>query len=71
MRISDTPGSLANLLTLLGSSGSNVLDVEHLRTHPQLRVDEVEVSIRLETRGPEHAEAVLAALADAGTFPLD
>ncbi len=71
IRISDTPGSLANLLTLLGSSGSNVLDVEHLRTHPQLRVDEVEVSIRLETRGPEHAEAVLAALADAGYIPLD
>ena len=71
IRISDTPGSLANLLTLLGSSGSNVLDVEHLRTHPQLRVDEVEVSIRLETRGPEHAEAVLAALAEAGYIPLD
>lgn len=71
IRISDTPGSLANLLTLLGGLGANVLDVEHLRTHPQLRIDEVEVAIRLETRGPEHAAAVLNALAEEGYRPLE
>ncbi|MEO8329703.1 MAG: threonine ammonia-lyase [Candidatus Nanopelagicales bacterium] len=66
LRISDTPGSLANLLALLGSHGANVLDLEHMRTHPQLNVDEVEVGLQLETRGPEHATDVLAILADAG-----
>jgi threonine dehydratase len=66
LRISDTPGSLASLLTLLGNHGANVLDLEHLRTHPQLNVDEVEVALQLETRGPSHTDDVLAVLSDAG-----
>jgi threonine dehydratase len=66
LHISDTPGSLANLLTLIGSHGANVVDLEHLRTHPQLDVDEVEVALQLETRGPSHKTDVLAMLADAG-----
>ena len=66
LHISDTPGSLANLLTLIGSHGANVVDLEHLRTHPQLDVDEVEVALQLETRGPSHKADVLAMLADAG-----
>ncbi|HVQ19116.1 MAG TPA: pyridoxal-phosphate dependent enzyme, partial [Actinomycetes bacterium] len=66
LRISDTPGSLAGLLTLLGKHGANVVDLEHLRTHPQLNVDEVEVAIQLETRGPSHTADVLAILADHG-----
>lgn len=66
LRISDTPGSLADLLTLLGSHGANVLDVEHLRIHPQLNVDEVEVALQLETRGAEHTADVLELLSDAG-----
>jgi threonine dehydratase len=37
-----------------------------MRTHPQLNVDEVEVGLQLETRGPEHATDVLAILADSG-----
>lgn len=66
LRISDTPGSLADLLTLLGSHGANVLDVEHLRIHPQLNVDEVEVALQLETRGAEHTADVLELLSGAG-----
>ncbi len=66
LSISDTPGTLASLLELLGRHGANVLDLEHMRTHPQLNVDEVEVGLQLETRGPSHAHDVLAVLADSG-----
>jgi threonine dehydratase len=66
VRVPDTPGSLAGLLALVGRTNANVVEVEHLRTHPQLRVDEVEIALQLETRGPMHAAEVLQALRDAG-----
>ena len=69
LRIPDRPGELARLLGELAASGANVLDVEHLRTGPYLHVDEVEVALQLETRGPEHCDAVLARLRAAG-YPL-
>jgi threonine dehydratase len=68
-RIPDSPGGLARLLGELASSGANVLDVEHRRTDPRLHLDEVEVALQLETRGPEHCEAVLERLRGAG-YPL-
>jgi threonine dehydratase len=34
----------------------------HERTSTSLHLDEVEVHVQAETRGPEHAEAVLARL---------
>jgi threonine dehydratase len=72
VRVPDTPGSLAGLLALVGRTNANVVEVEHLRTHPQLRVDEVEIALQLETRGPMHAAEVLQALRDAGhTLSLD
>jgi threonine dehydratase len=69
LRIPDRPGELAKLLAELAASGANVLDVEHLRTGPKLHLDEVEVSLQLETRGEEHCEEVLAGLRAAG-YPL-
>ncbi|HWB67701.1 MAG TPA: threonine ammonia-lyase [Mycobacteriales bacterium] len=69
LRIPDRPGELARLLQELAASGANVLDVEHLRTGPQLHLDEVEVQLQLETRGPAHREAVLGRLRAAG-YPL-
>jgi threonine dehydratase len=69
LRIPDRPGELAHLLGQLAESGVNVLDVEHLRTGPMLHLDEVEVSLQLETRGSDHCDAVLARLRKAG-YPL-
>jgi len=65
-RVPDYPGSLAALLGLLASLGANVLEVSHERLAPSLRVDEVEVILQVETRGPEHCELVKDALAAAG-----
>jgi threonine dehydratase len=65
-RVPDYPGSLAALLGLLAGLGTNVLEVSHERLAPRLRVDEVEVVLQVETRGPEHCEHVKKALRDGG-----
>jgi threonine dehydratase len=62
VRIPDRPGGLARLLTELAALGANVLEVVHERTSGSLGLDEVEVHVQLETRGPAHADTVLATL---------
>jgi threonine dehydratase len=61
-RLPDYPGALAGLLLDLAELGANVLEVSHERLAPSLPVDEVEVVLQVETRGPEHCEAVKAKL---------
>ena len=65
VRIPDRPGELARLLAVLAGTAANVLDVEHRRTGRGLHLDEVDVALELETRGPEHGGQVFAALAGA------
>ena len=62
----DRPGSLARLLALVGEAGANLVDVEHLREGVDLHVRETGVQLVLETRGRDHAGAVLQAVHDAG-----
>ncbi len=64
--IPDRPGSLARLLTLIGEYGANVVDVIHSRVGSGLRLGDVQVSVRLECRGHDHADEILAALGKAG-----
>ncbi|MGO4255985.1 threonine ammonia-lyase [Marmoricola sp. RAF53] len=66
VRIPDRPGGLARLLGELADLRANVLDVVHERTSGTLHLDEVEVHVQMETRGPEHAEAVIARLREHG-----
>jgi threonine dehydratase len=66
LRVPDRPGSLAAVLGELAQVGANVLEVEHERTATRLGLGEVEVFVVLETRGPEHAEEVVARLHQAG-----
>ncbi|HEX9034522.1 MAG TPA: threonine ammonia-lyase [Streptosporangiaceae bacterium] len=68
-RIPDLPGSLAGLLAELAALGGNIIDVGHERVSAGLRVDEVEVMLQLETRGPEHRESIVAAMEKAGYSP--
>jgi threonine dehydratase len=65
-RIADRPGALATLLGELAGLGANVLDVVHERVAPRLRVDEVEVLLQVETRGPGHCDEVIGQLRRAG-----
>jgi threonine dehydratase len=66
LHVPDRPGSLAGVLSVLAGVGANVLEVEHERTATRLDLGQVEVFVVLETRGPEHARAVVAALEQAG-----
>ena len=65
-RIPDRPGALATLLREVANLGANVLDVVHERVTLQLRVDEVEVQLQVETRGPAHCADVIGKLREAG-----
>ena len=65
-RVPDRPGSLARLLSLVGQAGANLVDVEHMREGIDLHVRETGVQLVLETRGREHAEAVLSMIRAAG-----
>jgi threonine dehydratase len=65
-KLPDRPGALATLLMELAGLGANVLDVVHERVTADLRVDEAEVNLHLETRGPEHTDSVISQLRKAG-----
>lgn len=66
LRVPDRPGSLASVLSRVSELGANVLDVEHSRVSGSLALGEVEISLALETRGPEHCAEVAEALQGAG-----
>jgi threonine dehydratase len=63
IRCGDRP---AQLLTLIGERGANVVDVAHRRHDPELNLGEVEVDLSVETRGGEHSDQVIEALRAAG-----
>jgi threonine dehydratase len=67
--ITDRPGALAALLQTLARAGGNVLDVVHERTGSTLHVDEVQVALQVETRGPDHSYEVLELLRTQG-YPV-
>jgi len=65
-KLPDRPGALATLLSELAALGANVLDVMHERVTADLTVDEAEVNLHLETRGPEHCQTVISQLRKSG-----
>jgi threonine dehydratase len=65
-RLPDRPGALATLLGEVAGLGANVLDVVHERVTPGLHVDEVEVLLQVETRGPGHCDGVITRLRQSG-----
>ncbi|OLL99403.1 Threonine dehydratase [Pseudonocardia sp. Ae406_Ps2] len=66
LRMPDRPGALAELLARVGRLGANVTDVAHSRIRGALAVGEVDVELSVETRGPEHRDAIVADLREAG-----
>jgi threonine dehydratase len=69
-RLPDRPGALASLLAQLAALGANVIEVVHERDTGGLPVDEAEVVLQVETRGPEHCDLVLRELRASGYTPL-
>lgn len=60
--ITDRPGSLNRLTQKIASEGANVLQVIHDRDSPAAGLNETGVELTLETKGPDHSEAVIAAI---------
>jgi threonine dehydratase len=61
-KISDRPGELLKLLSLVAEERVNVISVEHHREGLDLPVVETEVELTLATRDREHRDAMLAAM---------
>ncbi|MBI3535557.1 MAG: pyridoxal-phosphate dependent enzyme, partial [Deltaproteobacteria bacterium] len=60
--ISDRPGALANLTAFIAKMGVNILQTIHDRNEPYTHIDQTEVALTLETRGPEHTKKVISCL---------
>jgi len=65
-RLRDRPGSLAQLLSVVGGTGANLVELTHIREGIDLHIRETGVQLVLETRGREHAATVMAAIGAAG-----
>jgi threonine dehydratase len=66
LHLPDRPGSLAQLLLLVGELGANLLDVEHIREGFDLHMRETAVQLVLETRSRAHADQVTRVVREAG-----
>ncbi len=67
--VPDRPGGLVGLLKLLSAEGASVVDVVHSRVSGRVRLGEVQVTVSLETKGPDHQAAVIAAMEREGYAP--
>jgi threonine dehydratase len=67
--VSDRPGGIAKLMTLLSELGASIKDVYHERAWLQTAVDQVQVKCVVELQGKEHRERVRNGLLEAG-YPL-
>lgn len=65
----DRPGQLARVSALVAECAANVVEVLHTRHGGGLLISQVELELHIETRGPEHADLVLARLRDEGFEP--
>lgn len=65
----DRPGQLARIAELISDANANVVEVLHTRHGRGALLDEVELELSLETRGPEHVQRVLERLRDADYNP--
>jgi threonine dehydratase len=64
--LSDRPGALARLCTIVAAQRANVLEIGHHRAFSGAAIGETEVVLTLETSGREQIEAVVAAVRAAG-----
>lgn len=66
IEISDRPGVLAQVTSLVGATGADIIEIEHQRLFSVLPPRRAELDVVMETRGKAHVETILAALQQAG-----
>ena len=64
--ISDKPGQLVKLLSIIATTGANIVAIQHDRMAADMNVTESAVEIELETRDRRHVFEILSTLEDAG-----
>ncbi len=62
----DVPGMLARITTIVAELGANIEEVHHQRAFTSLAAQNVEIELVVQTRGPDHIDAVLDRLHEAG-----
>lgn len=64
--VSDRPGGIAQLTTLVARVGASVKDIHHERAWQDSDVMSVQIRCVVETRSRQHAEELRVALLEAG-----
>jgi threonine dehydratase len=65
-QLSDRPGELIKLLSLVAEERGNLISVEHHREGMEIPVTETEVELTMVTRNEEHCRRILEAMAERG-----
>ncbi|KAL9190256.1 hypothetical protein ACHAXT_007467 [Thalassiosira profunda] len=68
--VSDRPGGIARLTTLLGDHGASIKDMYHERAFLHTSIDQVHVKVVVELQGKEHAQEIERVLVEHGYNPV-
>ena len=66
IQISDMPGLLARVSSLIGEAGGNIVEVYHQRLHYDIPVKQAELDVVVETLDVTHVQRIIDSLNDAG-----
>jgi threonine dehydratase len=64
--ISDRPGALGKIATLVGEAGGNIIEAMHQRLFTSANIKAAELELTIECRSAQHAETVVALLGENG-----
>ncbi|WP_340098561.1 threonine ammonia-lyase [Salinibaculum salinum] len=64
--LEDRPGALEELVGIIADHGANIYVIQHDRTSRDVAMNDAEVELDVETRGPDHVEELVTALEAAG-----
>jgi threonine dehydratase len=66
VELTDRPGSLARIATVIGDAGGNIIEVLHNRLSTAISVKNAVLDITVETRDAQHRDALGRAITEAG-----
>jgi len=66
IELTDRPGSLARITTIIGEAGGNIIEVLHNRLSSAVSAKDVAVAITVETRDAQHRDLIGQRIAGAG-----
>ncbi len=69
--LSDKPGQLSKVCSVVGNLGANILSVEHKRNSSNTQISGCKLHMEVETRNQEHVDAIKQGLRDAGFTVVD